>query len=172
MTLGDFLNMLSGEPITTTMYFAALPLSAALALLLNNGKGHLSPWKYFYTIIVFGACIPGIFSVTLSIYQFLFGHRDILQANLYTQIMPVVSMFLTLFLVNRSVDFRQVPGFDKLSSLIIVLISIFTLMWIVDRTHIYSIVRMPFSAVVFIVGGSILVLLFMMKRFFNKPNRN
>lgn len=170
MTLGEFLNMLSGQPLITTFYFTALPLSAALALMLNQGKGHLNPWKYFYTFIVFAVCIPGIFSITLSIYQFLFGHRDIMQANLYTQIMPPVSMFLTLFLVNRSVDFRQVPGFHKLSSLIIVLISVFTLMWIIDRTHIYSIVRMPFSIVFAIVGGAVLILLYMMKKFFHKTN--
>ena len=72
MTLGEFFELCSNNPSFVIFYFAAVPLTAFLALLLSRGKGGESPWKYLYAILIYLVCVPGIFALTLNAYLFLF----------------------------------------------------------------------------------------------------
>ena len=168
MTLGEFLGMLSDHPVLVTYYFTALPLSAGLGLWMSRGHAAEVPWKYFFSFLIFAACIPGIFSVTISAFQFLFKRVSIMETNIYLQIMPVISMILTLVLINKAIPFRQIPGFEKLSSLIIVIIAVFTLLWFVDRLRIISIVRLPLELVLVVLLASIFAILFVVRKFFKR----
>ncbi|HJW28610.1 MAG TPA: hypothetical protein VJ508_05090 [Saprospiraceae bacterium] len=139
-------------------YFLLIPLVAVLAMIFNNGEGHLSPWKYLYSTLIYLVCVPGIFAVTLSIYFFLFERRSILDTNIYTQILPILSMILTIILIKKQVNLDLVPGFGKLSGLITIISVVMVLMWIIDKTRIYSITFMPFYVVVLIlVVGFVLI---------------
>jgi hypothetical protein len=113
MTLGEFLNVCDSSSSLILFFLIALPLTALLAKVFGSGQGHISPWKYLYTILMYLACIPGIFAVTLNLYLFIFEQSSILDANLYTQILPVFSMFLTLWLIRWNVSFDEIPGFYK-----------------------------------------------------------
>lgn len=158
MTLGEFFNMCGENPALLLGFFLLIPLVALLALLFSNGQGHLSPWKYLYSILIYLVAIPGIFAVTLSVYLFLFERRSIMDTNVYTQILPIVSMMATFILIRKQVDLDLVPGFDRLSGLVTILSVLIILMWIIDKTHMYSITFMPFYVVVLIlVIGFLLV---------------
>ena len=61
MTLGQFFEAVSLEPSIVLFYFFALPFTAFLASIFGKGEGHLSPWKYLYTVLVYLACVPGVF---------------------------------------------------------------------------------------------------------------
>jgi hypothetical protein len=126
----------------------AVPLTAFLALLFGKGEGHLSPWKYLYSFLVYLTCIPGIFAITLSVYLFLFERRSIMETNIYTQILPVISMVLTLILIRRNVSLDDVPGFGKLSGLIMIITAVVVLFWILDRMRIFAITFVPFIWIV------------------------
>ena len=151
MTLGDFFTLCSENPAVMLGFFLLIPLMALLALLFSNGEGHLSPWKYLFSVLIYLVCIPGIFAVTLSVYLFLFERRSIMETNVYTQILPILSMVITLILIRKQVDLNLVPGFGKISGLITILTVLIILMWIIDKTHIYSITFMPFYVVVLIL---------------------
>lgn len=158
MTLGEFFEAVSDNRGLLLGYFLIIPLIALLALLFSKGQGHLSPWKYLYTVLIYLVCIPGIFAVSLSVYLFLFERKSIMETNMFTQVLPILSMILTLILIRRQVDFDLVPGFDKISGLITILAVLIGVMWIIDRTHIYSITIIPFYVVVLIlVGGFLLI---------------
>lgn len=160
MTLGEFFNVLSDNPAIIVFYFVAVPLTALLALFLGRGHGHLSPWKYLYATLVYLACVPGIFALSLSFYLFLFEHRSIMDTNIYTQILPLISMVLTIWLIRRNVDLDLVPGFGKLSGLIILILVILTVMWVLDRTRIFALTYFPL-----VYALLILVALFVLARF-------
>lgn len=151
MTLGDFFTLCGENPAVMLGFFLLIPLMALLALLFSNGEGHLSPWKYLFSVLIYLVCIPGIFAVTLSVYLFLFERRSIMETNVYTQILPILSMVITLILIRKQVDLNLVPGFGKISGLITILTVLIILMWIIDKTHIYSITFMPFYVVVLIL---------------------
>ena len=144
MTLGEFFQWTALHPTLLLVYFIGVPLVALLAGLFSGGEGHLSPWKYLYSILIYMVSLPGIFAVTLSIYFFLFERRSILDTNLFTQVLPVLSMAATVLIIRRQVNLDLVPGFDKISGLILIIASLMCVMWIIDKTHIYSITFMPF----------------------------
>lgn len=158
MTLGQFFELCGENPAFMIGFFTLIPLIALLALVFSKGQGHLSPWKYLFSVLIYGVCIPGIFAVTLSVYLFLFERRSIMDTNVYTQILPILSMIATIILIRKQVDLDLVPGFGKLSGLITILSVLIILMWIIDKTHIYSITFMPFYVVVLIlVVGYLLI---------------
>ena len=158
MTLGEFFKWTGDHPALLISYFVGIPLIALLAGMFSKGEGHLSPWKYLYSILIYLSSIPGIFAVTLNIYLFLFERRSIMDTNLYTQVLPVLSMIATILIIKKQVSLDLVPGFDKISGLIIVIASIMALMWIIDKTHIYSITFMPFYAVILILVAGFFVI--------------
>lgn len=164
MTLGEFFTACGEHPEVLLGYFVLIPLVALMALFFSKGQGHLSPWKYLYAILIYLCAIPGIFAVTLSVYLFLFERRSIMDTNIYTQVLPIVSMLATFILIRKQVDLKVVPGFDRLSGLVTILAILMIIMWIIDKTHIYSITFMPFYVVVLILIVGFLVIRWGMKR--------
>lgn len=158
MTLGEFFEMCGEHPGLLLGFFMLVPLVALLAMFFSGGQGHLSPWKYLYSVLIYLVAIPGIFAVTLSVYMFLFERRSIMDTNIYTQVLPIFSMIITIALIKKQVDLDMVPGFGKISGLITILTVLIILMWIIDKTHIYSITFMPFYVVIIIlVVGYLLI---------------
>jgi hypothetical protein len=158
MTLGEFFEWTAGHPGLLLGYFIGIPLIALLAGMFAKGEGHLSPWKFLYSTLIYLVAVPGIFAVTLSIYFFLFERRSILDTNLYTQVLPVLSMVVTLLVIKKQVSLDQVPGFGKISGLIMVIATVMCLMWIIDKTHIYAITFMPFYVVILILLAGFFVI--------------
>jgi len=159
MTLREFFDYLSTNPLAIMGFFLLIPLIALMAGWMGRGEGHLSPWRYLYSLLVYAVCIPGIFSVALSVYLFLFERGgSILNTNLLTQVVPVVSMILTLSIIRRNAAFESIPGFDKLSSMMMTIGAVFVLMYLLDRTHLIAFVRVPVQYLLLIVVGMLLVL--------------
>ncbi|HPH18638.1 MAG TPA: hypothetical protein PLE32_07670, partial [Haliscomenobacter sp.] len=90
----------------------------------------------------------------------------------YTQLLPILSMILTLGIVRRNVDLSYVPGFGKLSGLLMLIGATIGLMWLVDRTRIYAIVSMPFSVVILVFVVLMLVLRFGYRQTFGRGHRS
>ena len=150
MTLGDVFETIGHNPTFLLFYFLALPLTAVLAGLLGKNEGHLSPWKYLYSTIIFLICVPGIFAITLNVYLFLFERKSIMDTNVYTQILPVILMVFTLWIISKNVSFDQIPGFNKISGLAMIILAVFAIMWILEKTHIIAITFLPFHFVILI----------------------
>lgn len=164
MTLGDFFRICSENPAFLMFYMIAVPLTALLAWMFGKGEGHISPWKYLYSVLVYLTCIPGIFAVTLSIYMFLFERRSILDTNIYTQIVPVISMIVTLILIRRNVSLDVVPGFGKLSGLLLIITAVIVLFWILDRMRIFAITFIPFIWIIVLFLVIVLVAIIGVRR--------
>ena len=159
MTLREFFDYLGAHPLTVVGFFLLIPLIALIAGWMGRGEGHLSPWRYLYSLLVYAVCIPGIFSVTLSLYLFLFERGgSIMNLNLLTQVAPALSMILTLGIIRRNTPFESIPGFGKLSSLMMTIGAVFVLMYLLDRTHLIAFVSVPVQYLVLIVVGLLVVL--------------
>ena len=160
--------MIGRNPNLVLFYFIALPLTAFLAGVLGKDEGNLSPWKYLYSTIIFLVCVPGIFAITLNIYMFLFERRSIMDSNLYTQVLPVFLMLFTLWIISRNVKFEEIPGFNKISGLVMIIAAVLLVMWILEKTHIIAITFMPFYYVFIIFGVLFLAIRFGMKKMWVK----
>jgi hypothetical protein len=81
-------------------------------------------------------CVPGIGAAILTAYTLFFTSESILDKNLLVYVLPVVSMGLTLGLMRKSVSFEEVPGFDRLSGLMVLIGVTFVLVLAVRKTFI------------------------------------
>jgi sensor histidine kinase YesM len=151
MTLGQFFDFLTQNPTMMLYFFGSGPLTAFLALMLGKGEGHLSPWKYLYSFLVYFVSIPGLFVITLSVYLFLFERQSIFSTDIYTQILPVVAMFLTLWLIKQNTSFDKIPGFDKIGGLIMIITAGIICMWFLEKTNIFAITFIPFQYFIILI---------------------
>ena len=166
MTLQQLIDRLGDNPQLILIYFSALPLVAFLAGIMGRNEGHLAPWKYLYAMLVYLACIPGIFAVALNVYLFLFERQSIFQFDVYTQILPFFVMLLTLWLIRRNVSFDYIPGFGKISGLVLMIFATISVMWIVDRTRIVVFSYLRFEYVLVLFLGLLCLMMLGWRRFF------
>ena len=139
MTLEQFFNLLSNNPFYIIAFFVLIPITALVAGFMGKNEGHLSPWKYLYSALIYLVCVPGIFAVTLIIYSLFFERRSIFQTDIYTQVLPIISMVITLLLIRNNVDLNRVPGFGRISGLIMMIGAVLVVMWVLVKTHIIAI---------------------------------
>lgn len=156
MTLEEFFRYLSSHPLVMLAYFLGIPFTALIAGTLGKGEGNESPWKYLYSVLIYLAAVPGIFAVALSVYFFLFERGSIMNANVLLQVLPILSMVLSLAIIRRNASFDLIPGFGKLSSLMTMIGSVFILMYLLDRLHLVAWVHVPVQYLILIVAGLLL----------------
>ncbi|MBP6825307.1 MAG: hypothetical protein KA165_02000 [Saprospiraceae bacterium] len=169
MTLRELFDFLSQNPSIILAFFLGIPFTALLAGIFGKGEGHLSPWKYLYAILIYLVCVPGIFAAALAVYLFLFERGgSVFNVNLLTQVLPVASMILTLGIIRSSASFDYIPGFDKLSSLMLMIAAVFVLMYILDRLYLVAWVNVPVQYLLLIVAGLLLAFRFALKSFISK----
>ncbi|MFM8363110.1 MAG: hypothetical protein ACKOA4_10465 [Haliscomenobacter sp.] len=166
MTLQELLQHIGENPVYILSYFAALPAIALLTGRLDGERGHGNPWRYIYSGIIYLSAVPGLFALTLNIYLFLFEKRSILDMDVLTQLLPIASLVLTLSIVRRNVDLEYVPGFDKLSGLLLLISGLLGLMWLADRTHVVAFFQMRFEVVLLIFVVLLLLLRFGFRKVF------
>ena len=160
MTLQELFDYIASQPNAVIFFFCLIPFAALLGTFLDGDRGHTSPWKYIYSVLIYLVCIPGLFALTLNVYQFLFEKRSIMEMDLILQVLPIVSRIITLLVIRNNMDMSLIPGFDKLSGLLLLITAILGLMWIVDRTRLIAFVNLRFEFVIFIF-----IALFLMMRF-------
>ena len=165
--------MLGDNPIPIVAYFFLIPITALVAGILGKGEGHLSPWKYLYSTLVYLICVPGILAITLSVYLFLFERRSVFDTDIFTQILPVLSMVGTLLLIRKNVPLERIPGFGKMSGLIMMILTTLFVMWILDKTRLIAFSYIPFQYVILMFVGLLLIFRIGWSRIFSSSeNRN
>lgn len=158
MTLLQLFKYLSSHPVLVLGYFISIPLLALVAGWLDKDQGHYLPWNYIYAFLIYLVSIPGIFAVTLSVYLFLFEKQSILSTDLLTQVLPVASMIISLSIIRKNVVLDYIPGFDRLSGLMLLITGIIAMMWLIDRFRIIGFVHLHFSYVVIFLLGMLILM--------------
>ena len=153
MTLGEFFQMLEHNPAVLIFYFIAVPLSTFLACILSGDDKYRSPWIYLFSALIYLACVPGIFTVVLDLYLLIFERQSIMSINLYTQILPILSMLATIWILRREVDFDAIPGFSKLRGLMLMLFALFSVLWILEKMHFIVFSYVQFHWVLLLLVG-------------------
>ena len=153
MTLKELFDLVGNNPNYILIYFIGIPVLAGIAGLLGDDKCNKSPWKEFFMIIIYAVMIPGLFALFFNLYMFLFENSSILNYNILIQILPIISMIATIFIIKKHVSFNEIPGFDKISGLIIIISGLIFFLWIIDRLRIIAFTYMPiqYFLIVFIL---------------------
>ncbi len=173
MTLKELFELIGDHPAYIIGFFLFIPLTAWIAGIMGKNEGHLSPWKYLYSTLIYSVCVPGIFALSLNIYMFLFDRGKALNADIYFQILPILSMIITLMIIRKNVDLDLIPGFRNISGLLFMIFAAFAIMWGIDKTRIFVIgfVNIPFHFLILIFAGLFLIIRFGWNRFIQTSNK-
>jgi hypothetical protein len=138
MTLRELIQAAAGHSVPLAAALLALPVLAWLAGVVHGkGRGNQTPWQYFYCALVYLACLPGTFAAVLTAYALFFRNENLLDVNLFLYVLPILSMVVTLILIRKNVDFDDVPGFDRLSGLMVLMACSFGLALAIHKTRIF-----------------------------------
>jgi hypothetical protein len=138
MTLRDLIQAAGSHPVPVVSTLVALPALAWLVGVCHpKGEGRNAPWKYAYSALVYLACIPGTFAAVLTAYAMFFRNESLLDANLFIYFLPILSMVATLVAIRKRVSFEDVPGFDRLSGLMVLMACSFGLALAIHKTRIF-----------------------------------
>ena len=157
MTLEEFFNLLSANPTYILGYFLLIPLAALIGTIIGKGEEDEPVWKYFYSILIYLVAIPGIFAITLSAYLFFFERKSVFDTDIFTQILPILSMMATFFLIKRRVHLERIPGFGRISGLAMMVTVAILAMWMMEKTHIVAFTYLPVQYVLAILIGLLVV---------------
>jgi hypothetical protein len=166
MTLNDLFQFLSENPVYTVGYLVAIPIFAGILGILADDKSGKDPWRYIYMLILYMISIPGIFAITLLIYTFMFEQRSIYDIDLITHFLPIVSMVVTVLVTKRYVNLDDIPGFDKLTGMIMMITVVLILLWILDKTRIIVFTYLPFIYVILILVALLFIFRLGLKKVF------
>lgn len=136
MTTRELLSMVGQSPaLTAAVLLAPSLLAIVLGWLHPRGAGKRSPYKYGYSLAVYVACSFGVMALVLDAYTLLFTRENLLDTNALVTVAPVVAMVMALGLVSRQVKFHELPGFGRLSGLLMMLAASFVGVFILSKTH-------------------------------------
>jgi len=134
MSIQDLIDFLGRYQWVLLIVFGAIPLAALLSVLVQGKRScKQSKIRYVYTFLVYLSCIPGIFSAVLTAYVLFFLRTDLLQLSVTVYFLPLVSMVITLIIINKKNNFSDIPGFGRIQGLMIMLAVSFAAAFLLSR---------------------------------------
>jgi hypothetical protein len=136
VTARDVIDLAGRNPWAIAAVSVAPPL---LALLAARGGVTASPSafrRYFYAVLVYLVCVPGIGAAVLTAYTLFFTRESLLDKDLLVHVLPIVSMAATLPLIRKGISFDDVPGFDRLSGLMVLIAVTFIIVLVIQKTFV------------------------------------
>ncbi|MGB1216667.1 MAG: hypothetical protein ACPG5P_02255 [Saprospiraceae bacterium] len=168
MTLQQIFDNIAENSTFAIISLLAIPLLGLVMGWISKGEEEKSPWKYLFSFIIYAAAIPGIFAMTLCVYTFLFQRVSFLEVNVLVYFLPMITMIGTFLILKNQMDIENIPGFGKLSGLLMMIAVIIIGMFIMDRMRILVISIMPIQYALLLLVGLFVAFRFGMKRLFNK----
>lgn len=151
MTLKQLMDMNNQNSMFFLILFAAIPILALILNIISSPDSAKTPWKYVYSVLVYITSIPGMFCTVILLYTMLFIRQNILMLNITTYFLPIVSMIVTLALIRKNLTFDEIPGFKKLSGLMLVMGLTFASLILIERTRIFVITSLQMFLILCVI---------------------
>lgn len=134
MTIQSIIDWFSENPYIILGYFiGALVLS--LLVVLVTKKENIHKMKYAMSVLVYAVTIPGILATILILYSLFILQTNLLNLSIVAYFVPVLAMIITLIIINKKVNMRYIPGFDRLSGLMIIIGIAFIIVFVLQKTY-------------------------------------
>ncbi len=137
MSIQDLFELVGNYPLFIMGFFVLPPLLAWLMARFDvSGEGPLTAWDYAYSVLIYLVGIPGTISMVLIGYSLFMVRQNLLEVDFLIYFLPVISMGLTFFMVGRDTDLDRLPGFGRLSGLMMLIGLTFLVLLIVFKMRI------------------------------------
>ena len=138
MNINELIKNLEHLNLYYAIYLVVLPvLALCYHYVYSPGKGEEAPHKYIYSGLIYMSSIPGIFGTIITSYTLFILRGNLLNVNVIIYFLPIISMITTIIFIRRQVDLDDIPGFEKLSGLFMILGVTFILTLILLKTRIF-----------------------------------
>lgn len=134
MTIQNLIDWL-GEHHTLSLWYFSVILMLTVVTVLIVKPANLKYVKYVMSGIVYAVTIPGILASLLTLYVLLIMRTSLLDVNIMAYFMPIVAMIMTLVILNKRVVMSSIPGFGRLSGLMIMIGITFTIVFVLQKTY-------------------------------------
>ena len=172
MSLRDVINVLNANtPAVIALFFGIFLVSTLVAFAAAKVDLTKSPLRFVATGCIYAAGLPGAFSAALVLYTLFFRNDDLLDVSLAVYALPLVCMIACHVVMSRKLDLRQVPGFDRLEGLAIVLILGFFGALVLHNTRFFFWFHGSFLDFLIVAAVIIGVLHWASRRMFGEPRR-
>ena len=137
MSINQWLQSIN-NPEILVIFFAGLPVFTLLIGIFHRKKsGDRTNFRYLYSSLTYISAAFGTFSMSLIAYALFFTQINLLDVNFFIYFLPLISMLITLMIIGKQVEFSKLPGFDKLSGLIVLLSVTFAIVLFVSKSRIF-----------------------------------
>lgn len=126
--LGPFSKLIS-------IYFLVVPMGAWFLSYWHKK----SPQKILaisLSSLVYCVSIPAIFALILLSYSLFFTRQNLLEVNVLVYFLPIISMLLSLFVISRYVLLKTLPGYKRMSGLMVLISIVFILLIVLYKMRI------------------------------------
>ena len=135
MTINDLVRIAGEHAWLVFAYFAAPPL-----LVLATGRMHRTrrdgargPIGAIYCGLIYIVSVPGALAAVLTGYGLLFLRADLRNVPILLYFLPIASMLATWLVMRRQVELDEVPGFGRLSALLLLITVCFAVAFLLNR---------------------------------------
>ena len=139
MTLQQLFDWIGQNPTLVIIFFIGLPILSFAMTWVTAEHSYKAPWKFLYSALIYAVCIPGIFATMLVAYTLFFENKSLLDVNLFVYFLPIVSMFATLLILSRKLQLEYIPGFDKISGLVFMIVAASMVIFLLSRMRIWTV---------------------------------
>lgn len=136
MTISNFIEWVNANPNPVFVYMIIVPAAAFIAAMFLENKAHTSPGKYVFSTLMYATCVPGVLAIVLTGYSVVLQRADITKVNVLVYFLPIISMALSIAIINRVTNMKDIPGFKRLSGFMIMIAVTFILVFILQRLFI------------------------------------
>ena len=159
MTARDLLAAGASHPSWLIPLFCTPPVIALLLRWIHGrGQGGERPYRTFYAVLVYAVCIPGMLGAVLVGYTLFFTRENLLDVDVLVYGLPLGSMVITLLIIARSVGFDEIPGFGRLSGLMVMIGMTFVIILALQKTRIWLVFGGSIGALL-VIAAAIFALL-------------
>ena len=135
MTINDLLLVAGDHSWLVLAYFAVPPL-----ITFGTGRLHRTPrdgarnpYGAIYCVVIYLVSVPGTLAAVLTGYGLFFLRADLRNVPVAVYFLPIASMLATWALMRRQVDLDDVPGFGRLSALLLLIAVCFAVAFLLNR---------------------------------------
>lgn len=134
MTLQDLIELQAEYRWVFLGVLIALPI---LALVIGQYVGKNPPKgniHYVYSVLVYAVSIPGMLSLAACIHLFFVDDGDFMKVDMLVYFLPIIVMVTTLSIINRTLPLSQIPGFGRISGLLMIAGVLGLIIFFLNRT--------------------------------------
>ncbi len=169
MTVGELLQRLEPFQGEIALGLLVLPLlTYGLGALLQQGSRRLC--RYLLAAAIYLTVVPGISMAVIVLYMLLVVRLNLLhELNLVLHALPIASMLATLWAASRLEDFDNIPAFERIQGLMLLVGLGFAALLFVHKLFIGLVFFARFEYLLLLFGGFLVLWRLAVSRLFRKP---